>query len=144
MDLELVFKICNLIVLPGWILLFFFPKWKYTKKIIYSYLIPFILGIIYICIIVLNSRNENSGSFTSLAGISALFQNPLTLLAGWVHYLAFDLFTGCWEVKDADKNNISHIIVFPCLFATLMAGPLGLVLYLLVRMFLKKKIFFED
>ena len=50
-----------------------------------------------------------------------------------MHYLAFDLFVGSWEVSDARKRGVHHLLVIPCLLATFMAGPAGLVLYLLVR-----------
>ena len=55
------------------------------------------------------------------------------LLAGWVHYLAFDLFVGSWEVEDARARGVSHWLVLPCLLCTFLAGPAGLGLYLLVR-----------
>jgi hypothetical protein len=54
-------------------------------------------------------------------------------LAGWIHYLAFDLFVGAWEVRDAQRQGIHHLLVIPCLLATLMAGPAGLALYWLLR-----------
>lgn len=55
------------------------------------------------------------------------------LLAGWVHYLAFDLFVGTWEVQDAVKNSVSHLLVIPCLLLTFLFGPIGLLSYFAVR-----------
>ena len=52
---------------------------------------------------------------------------------GWIHYLAFDLFVGAWEVRDAQARGIHHLLVIPCLFLTLMAGPGGLLLYWAIR-----------
>ena len=55
------------------------------------------------------------------------------LLAGWIHYLCFDLFIGSWEVRDAKAQGISHWLVIPCLFLTFMFGPVGLLLYFALR-----------
>jgi hypothetical protein len=55
------------------------------------------------------------------------------LLAGWVHYLFFDLFVGSFEVRDAQRHAISHVILLPCLLFTFMLGPIGFLLYLVVR-----------
>jgi hypothetical protein len=79
-----------------------------------------------------NGAGENA-SVMSLAGISAAFANPRTLLVGWVHYLVFDLFVGAWEARDAQRHGIPHLLLIPCLFLTFMAGPMGLLLYLAIR-----------
>ena len=78
-------------------------------------------------------RPEGAG-FGSLAGVALLFSVPELLLAGWIHYLAFDLFVGAWEVKDAQQAGIHHVAVIPCLFATLIFGPGGLVLYWIIKL----------
>ena len=62
-----------------------------------------------------------------------MFSQRGALLAGWVHYLAFDLFVGAWIVATAPKYGIAHWLVLPCLFFTLMAGPVGLLLYFILR-----------
>ena len=69
----------------------------------------------------------------SLAGIYAAFGNPRTLLVAWVHYLVFDLFVGAWEARDAQRTGVPHWALVPCLFLTLMAGPMGLLAYLAIR-----------
>ena len=65
--------------------------------------------------------------------MALLFSNPWALLAGWVHYLAFDLFVGSWEVRDSQARGIPHWLVLPCLFLTFMFGPAGWLLYMAVR-----------
>ena len=77
--------------------------------------------------------------FGSLAEVSAMCSNPYALAAGWLHYLAFDLFVGAWEVFDSQKNNVAHWYVVPCLLLTLMLGPVGLALYLSIRGIRTKK-----
>jgi hypothetical protein len=71
--------------------------------------------------------------FTTLAGIMALFDSPGGATIGWIHYLAFDLFVGIWIARNADVHKISRWLQAPILFFTLMAGPIGLLLYLLLR-----------
>ena len=69
-----------------------------------------------------------------------LFTNEWATLAGWIHYLAFDLFVGAWEVKDAQEKNISHWFVIPCLILTFLFGPIGFLLYSILRFFLSKEV----
>ncbi|HEU6452531.1 MAG TPA: ABA4-like family protein, partial [Gemmatimonadaceae bacterium] len=67
------------------------------------------------------------------------FENPWALLAGWVHYLAFDLFVGGWEVRDAQRRGIPHLLVVPALVLTFLFGPGGLLLYLAIRSLVRRK-----
>jgi hypothetical protein len=71
--------------------------------------------------------------------VSVLFRSPYALLAGWIHYLAFDLFTGAWEARDAAQAGISRWLVAPCLLLTFLFGPAGLALYLLLRLTVLRK-----
>ena len=80
---------------------------------------------------------EGAG-FGFLTEISAMLSNPYVLAAGWIHYLAFDLFVGAWEVFDSQKNYIPHWYIVPCLFLTLMLGPVGLAPYFSIRGILTK------
>lgn len=132
MDAETLFTICQTAVMPGWLLLIFLPRWKWTARFICSVLLPGLLGLVYMTLILTNF-GKTEGGFDSLAGVASFFENPYLLLAGWVHYLAFDLFIGCWEVRDAQRVGVRHWFVIPCLFSTLMLGPTGLVLYFIMR-----------
>jgi hypothetical protein len=76
-----------------------------------------------------------SGNFSTLAGVSALFANPWLLLAGWLHYLAFDLLIGTWEARDSVARGVPRWLLIPCLFLTLMFGPMGWLLYMAIRTF---------
>ena len=69
----------------------------------------------------------------TLSGAMGLLQDRHMMLAAWVHYLIFDLFVGAWQVRDARRRGVPHWLVVPGLFATLMAGPVGLLWYLVVR-----------
>jgi hypothetical protein len=82
---------------------------------------------------VIGNWGGTPGGFGSLAAVALLFANRWMLLAGWIHYLAFDLFIGSWEVRDAQKNGVPHVLVIPSLALTFMFGPAGLLLYFLTR-----------
>jgi hypothetical protein len=127
-----IFQICNSIAPLGWILLLFFPKWKWTKILILQGIIPLILGVVYLSLIVL-FFGEGEGDFNSLNGVMKLFTNPWTVTAGWIHYLAFDLFVGSWAVSNSQKLGIKHYLVVPALLLTFFFGPIGLLLYYLIR-----------
>jgi len=134
MSAEFIFSVCNLLILPGWLLLAALPRWKWTLTLISAGVIPFILGLVYLGLVLSQlSAWPEGGGFGSAAAVAALFSNPYILTGGWVHYLAFDLFVGSWEVQDAQRHNIPHWMVVPCLVFTCLFGPVGLVLYLLLR-----------
>lgn len=141
MSADLIFSICSIAILPGWLLLVFLPRWKWTLGLISAGIIPFMLALVYGSLFVSQiGSSPEGGGFGSLAELTILFSNPYLLLGGWIHYLAFDLFIGAWEVQDSQKQGISHWYVIPCLPLTLMYGPVGLALYLLIRFAVKRKV----
>lgn len=129
-----------MIVLPGWLLMAFLPRWQPGATLVAPVIIPAILGLIYAWLL-FTQMGTTDGGFGDLAGVRELFSNDFLLLAGWIHYLAFDLFIGAWEVRDAQRLGIPHWLVVPCLFMTLMLGPLGLLLYLALRIGWKRQYF---
>jgi len=132
MSHETVFSIINFVSIAGWILLLVAPGRRIVTDVVASVLIPAAMAVFYIGVLAaVWGRSE--GSFSTLAGVSTLFKEPWLLLAGWAHYLAFDLFVGSWEVRDARKRQIPHLLVIPCLISTLMFGPLGWLLYMVIR-----------
>ncbi len=133
MDLDLAFSLSNMVVLPAWALLIFAPGWSRTQSLVHALWIPVLLGAVYMGIIAMGSPAPEGSGFDSLDGVTRLFSSPTTMLAGWVHYLVFDLFVGAWEVRDARRLGLSHIWVVPCLVLTFVLGPLGLMVYLLWR-----------
>jgi Domain of unknown function (DUF4281) len=133
-----LFRVCSMLVLPGWLLLVFAPRWKWSARIIAGALIPLLLALVYLYLVVAHF-GESEGGFGTLAEVSKLFQNPYALLAGWIHYLAFDLFIGSWEVRDAQRLGIHHLLVVPCLALTFLFGPIGLLLYFALRFIIKRR-----
>ncbi|WP_315834655.1 abscisic acid-deficient protein Aba4 family protein [Bradyrhizobium prioriisuperbiae] len=75
------------------------------------------------------------GGFGSIEQIQirVLFASDVLLVAGWLHYLAFDLFVGAWIVHESAQLRVAPIVIVPCLLLTSLAGPAGLLLFLMVR-----------
>ena len=132
MTAEQLFSLLNLMTMAGWLALLFFPRVRWASTLV-PVVMPSLLAVIYVVLVVATlARSE--GGFSSLAGVRALFDNPWMLLAGWTHYLAFDLFIGGWEVRDAQRHGIPHLLVVPALVLTFLLGPAGLLFYLAIRM----------
>ena len=102
------------------------------------------LGVVYAWLLLSATDVPEGASFATLAGVMLIFTSPHATLAGWVHYLVFDLFVGAWEVRDARRRGIGHGWVLPCLALTLMFGPGGLLLYLVLRFFLVRATDLEE
>ena len=131
MTADLIFSIVNAIAALSWVLLIILPRQRWVTTIT-RFAIPALLASVYVALIV-TQWGRSEGGFSSLADVAALFRNPWLLLAGWIHYLAFDLFVGTWEVTDARTAGVSHLLVVPCLILTFLFGPGGLLLYLALR-----------
>ncbi len=89
---------------------------------------PALLAVVYVAIVGTHFFGS-PGGFSSLPDVALLFSNPWLLLAGWVHYLAFDLLIGTWETRDARERGVSHLVLVPCLVLTFLFGPAGWLLY---------------
>ncbi len=132
MNAELIFSIANNAVLPAWILLAVAPGWKGTQWIVHTAAFSLAMAALY-AIVIVPAMSGAEGNMFTLAGVQQLFSNPLAALAGWLHYLAFDLFIGAWEVRNARRLAIPHWQVLPCLFFTMVLGPVGLFAFFVVR-----------
>ena len=130
MTAEQIFSLLNLIAMAAWLVLILFPRAQWTTKVVP--VVPALLAVVYVALLAV-ALPQSEGSFSSLAGVSALFENRWALLAGWTHYLAFDLFIGGWEVRDAQSRGIPHLLIVPALILTFLFGPAGLLLYLVIR-----------
>ncbi len=126
-----LFSAASTLAMLSWIALAVQPR---RVAPLLRYLVPGLLALLYVWAIA-TSLPGSQGGFDSIANVRLLFTSDRALLAGWVHYLAFDLFIGCWEVLDAQQRGVRHWFVVPCLFLTFMLGPVGLLLYFAVRHF---------
>lgn len=128
---ESVFSAASTTALLAWLLLIVRPRATWVQTITGT-IVPVAFAVLY-AVVIGQHLGRGEGDFNSLAGVAALFANPWNLLAGWVHYLAFDLLTGVWETRDAARRGIPHWMVIPCLLLTFMLGPAGWLLYQGVR-----------
>jgi hypothetical protein len=131
MDLEQLFSLAGAMAMSGWLLLIVFPKHS-IARLISGIVFPLALSVLYL-VLIATHLDGAEGGFGSLGDVATLFQKRELLLAGWVHYLAFDLFIGAWEVRDAQRHQIPHLVVIPCLVMTFLLGPIGLLFYFAIR-----------
>lgn len=131
-----VFAIANALALVMWVALVFLPRWPALLAAI-LYLGVGLLSAAYavflIAVVTGIAPGGEGGDFSSIEGVRQIFSSDAGVTIGWVHYLAFDLFVGLWIARDADAKGFSRLVQAPILFATLMAGPLGLFLWLAIR-----------
>jgi hypothetical protein len=127
-----VFSIVNPIALLSWLLLIALPRRRWVIDVVAGFAVPVLFAIVYTAIILTNFFGS-AGGFSSLPDVALLFSNPWLLLAGWTHYLAFDLLVGTWEVRDAGERGVSHLLLVPCLVLTFLFGPAGWLLYQVLR-----------
>lgn len=137
MDWDIVFSGANLFAIVAWAALILLPRWPALLSAL-LYGVVGLLSLLYASLFVglvsgMIETGVEGGSFTSIDGVRTLFASDPGLTLGWIHYLAFDLFVGIWIARDADAKDISRFVQAPILFATFMAGPLGLLLWLIIR-----------
>ena len=131
MDPEQIFSMAGLVAAVGWLLMILMPRNR-IAMLTGGIVIPLLLSVDYLVLIALYFRGAEGG-FGSLADVATLFQKRELLLAGWIHYLAFDLFIGGWEIRDSQRLGIPHLLVIPSLVMTFMLGPIGLLFYFAIR-----------
>ena len=133
--METLFNLSNLFILPFWLMMIALPHWRWTQRLMATWwpIVP--LAAVYALMLLSQLGGDGAESLLNptMAGIAALLGTPEGAAVGWVHFLAFDLFVGRWAYLDSRQHQISAWVVSPTLFFVLMAGPLGLLLYLAVR-----------
>jgi hypothetical protein len=135
-NMETIFSLANLYVLPFWLLMILAPHWSWTKKFVNPLWLVIPLMATY-AFMVVPGLPLLLGSLANpaLSGIATLLGSPEGATIGWIHFLAFDLFVGRWVYLDSREKNITAWLVSPILFFVFMLGPLGLLLYLAARFF---------
>lgn len=132
MHTSLVFQIVNTLVLPAWLVLIFFPKKAWRNTAIYAFAI--LMALVYAFYVFSGVGDLDMESFSTLEGVKAMFTTDVAVLTGWVHYLVFDLLVGNWIVNNAQKHNINHYLIIPCLLFCFMLGPVGFLLYSVIKL----------
>lgn len=133
MTAESLFSIANSFALAGWLVLSFavLRKHDWLRDQVAGCWWPLALSVLYTALVVL-FFSQAEGGFDSLANVKRLFTSDWAALAGWVHYLAFDLFIGSWIAKETIYKGISRLWLVLILPATFLFGPCGLLLFAIV------------
>jgi hypothetical protein len=138
-----IFSLCGNLAIPGWLCLLSTPLWpkryrEHLPRLIGAIVIPAIIAAIYTGVIFAHWAGH-PGGFNSLSAVMLLFTDRWLVVAGWVHYLAFDLFIGGWELADSRRRGIPHLAMLPILLITFFFGPIGFLLYLALRSIFRKR-----
>jgi ABA4-like protein len=131
MNPESIFAVANTVALVAWIVLILFQRRTWASGGVVIAAVSFFAAT-YAILIALR-WSSSTGSFSTLAGVASLFSDPWLLLAGWLHYLAFDLLVGRWEARDASARGLRPWAVAPSLVLTFLFGPLGWLSYIVLR-----------
>jgi hypothetical protein len=131
---ETVFGLANLVALAAWAVLIVLPRRPLPLAVVLY------AGVALLCLVysvgLVSTLAGGGGAgidFTSMDGVRSIFASDAGVALGWIHYLAFDLFAGLWIARDADAKGFSRLFQAPFLVATFIAGPLGLLAWLIVR-----------
>ncbi len=136
-DPETAFSLAGLLAMAGWagllLAVFVKPMRAYAWRAA-TFIIPALLAMAYILLIQDGMRAAEGGGFGSITEVRALFANDAALAAGWLHYLAFDLFVGSWIAREGLRSGIPGLLLVPCFALTFLFGPTGLLLFFIIRL----------
>ncbi len=138
MDFSQAFKIANAVALLGWILLIFLPRYPLLVSGLRYGLIS-VFAVVYAAVVAAFFFRIEGGGFNTLQEVKNLMAADAGAFAGWIHYLAFDLFVGLWVAENGDRIKLHRVLQFPILFATFMFGPLGLLLFYCAAAFIGQR-----
>ena len=146
---ENIYLWTNFGILPFWIMLIIIPNSKVTQILINSVILPLILSITYVYVIYQTILLDEPifdifKLYLSLDNLYTVFATESFLLVFWLHFLTLNLFLGSWVSSDGVKHNMSRGLVSFPLILIYFTGPLGLVLYWIIRIFYAKKLGFHD
>lgn len=128
LPVDALFSIANTLALVSWVGLIVLPRWRFVRRALQLFIVAG-LCVLYAMLIQGFFFGVEGGGFFSLAAVQKLFTSREVALAGWVHYLAFDLFVGLWIAGRADEIGISRWVQGPILLMTFMFGPIGLLMF---------------
>jgi hypothetical protein len=132
---DLIFSLGNGLALLSWLALAISPyraRWAPRVRFVTGRVVPLIFGVVYVALFATTGMGD--GGFDSPAAVQRLFAVPELLTAGWLHYLAFDLFVGTWIAERGGALGIPHVALMPMLALTFMFGPAGLLAFAVLRL----------
>lgn len=136
---DTLFALSGPVALLGWAALLLSPLAPRAAQMVAGSIVPLALAVAYAGLI-LAFWSGAEGGFGSLQDVARLFTNPWLLLAGWLHYLCFDLFVGAWIVRRSRAEGVAHGFVIPCLILTFLFGPAGYLAFSALRLVQSQRI----
>jgi hypothetical protein len=131
-----IFLTANGIAALCWVALaicLFAPRLQRWIPRLTGLVVPGLFAVVYIACIGKAFAESSAGGFRSIDGVRTLFANDSALVAGWLHYLAFDLFVGTWIVRRGFKEGMNPFLLLVCLPITFLFGPAGFLVYWIER-----------
>jgi len=146
---ENIYMWANFGILPFWAMLIIIPNSKFTQFFVNSIILPLVLSVAYTYVIYQSILLQEPildifRLYLSLDDLYTTFATESFLLFFWLHFLALNLFLGSWISRDAIKYNVSRSLIFVPLLLVYFVGPLGLLLYWIMRVFYAKRLGFHD
>jgi hypothetical protein len=123
----ILFRIANMLALAGWaaLILGVVTGQVWLRVGVAGRAVPIVLSAFYTILVVVAWPGAGGG-YDTLDAVSRLFEDPRMLLAGWAHYLAFDLLVGGWIAEEVDRRGLTRWLLLPALPLTFLFGPIGL------------------
>lgn len=137
LDPTRIFSLAGLVAMIGWLGLITALFVRSARPIAWpaaQLVIPALLAVFYVLLLWSGRSAFDHGGFGSLDEVRVLFADDRALAAGWLHYLAFDLFVGAWVARDGTQRGVPSLLILPCLPLIFLFGPAGLLLYLVLRL----------
>src|SRR5688572_20272807 len=137
---DLIFSLASSLALLSWLALAASPyraSWSARVRAVTGYAVPLVLAVVYVLLFA--SHGMGDGGYGSIAAVQRLMAVPGLLTAGWLHYLAFDLFVGAWIAERAGAMGLPHLLLLPLLALTFMFGPSGLLVFFMLRLWWSRR-----
>jgi hypothetical protein len=122
-----LFQVANLLALSGWgaLILGILANQAWLRVVVAGRAVPLLLSVLYTALVAI-AWPASEGGYDTLDAVARLFEDPRMLLAGWAHYLAFDLLVGGWIADEVDRRGLTRWLLLPALPLTFLFGPVGL------------------
>ena len=141
-----ILRAVNLGSLPAWFSMVLLPRWRHTKTITLAVAVAYaLLYATLACVLFSESvLSLDFKTLTTAEGVTKVFSDSTAVLAGWAHFIVFDLFTARFFLQDSARVGIPHLAVVPCILGCMFFGPVGLLTYLLVKKIFNRTIIRDE
>jgi hypothetical protein len=129
-----LFSAFNMLAMAGWIILALgiVSKRDWLRDVVAGTYIPVAISGTYLILIVFFFAGAEGG-FDTLENVQRLFTSPWAALAGWIHYLAFDLFMGARIARGMAEQGLPRWPLVLLLPLTFLFGPIGYLAFEIIK-----------